>query len=117
MDQRWPGIPSRRRPRRERQIRFNLNSREDYFESWQIATQVIKTKYYIADFTKQGLALIRADQDSVSPHTTFCSSLRPFRLRFGRNVADAVADADHIGLLESRFVNQFKSLLHPRLED
>jgi len=43
-------------------------------------------------------SLIRADQDAVSAHTTSCSSSRPFRPRFGRNVADAVADADHIGL-------------------
>jgi hypothetical protein len=34
-----------------------------------------------------------ADQDAVCPHTTFRSSPGPFRLRFGRKVADAVADA------------------------
>src|SRR5262245_3474234 len=41
----------------------------------------------------------------------------PFRLHFGRNVTDAVADADHIRRLELRSVHQFKRLLPPRLED
>src|SRR5262245_42041417 len=117
MGQRWPGRSPRRRPRRKRQIRFNLNSREDYFESWQIAKQIIETKDRVADFIKQRPALIRAYQGAVRSHTTFCPSLRPFRLRFGRNVADAVTDTDHVRLLELRAVNQFKGLLHPRLED
>jgi hypothetical protein len=65
-------------------LRRLLDGRKDHFERRQIAAQVIETKNRIVDFTKQRLALIRADHGAVSAHTAFRSSLAPFRLRFGR---------------------------------
>src|SRR5262249_20966582 len=53
-----------------------LDRREDHFERRQIAAQVVETKDRVADFIKQRLSLIRADQDAVSAHTAFRSSPR-----------------------------------------
>src|SRR6266508_5320346 len=53
---------------------IELDGREDHFERRQIAAQVVEAKDRVADFIKQRLSLIRADQDTVSSHAAFPSS-------------------------------------------
>ena len=81
-------------------LHFRLYRYPNQFKCRQIFAQIIDAVFRIDDLIEQRLALIRANQDAVCAHSVLGSSPGPFHPRFGRNFSDAVANADHVGLLE-----------------
>ena len=85
-------------------------------ERRQVLAEVVQAKDRVAQIIEQRFALLGSNENAVGLHPAMCPGLFPVVNYFRRNVADAVADADHVGLLERGSVDQFKRLVHPWLK-